>query len=261
LCDFVQTKVRSPKQMMLSFDEFGSWPEPKMPLSYGKGGRQNVSTFYQFNPERKYIRHDPDDWSTRRMRMFMGDIFNAITSASTMLTFLRHADRVKIGCMTGGLGALAATDRDHVWKPAAHYSFTDLIKYGRGVSLLPSVDCDTYDIPGYATSDFHQYDTHEGVPYIESAAAFDEANGELNVFVINRNWEENTSLELDVTGFAGYRFIEQIQLCTDDLDAANTYENPDVIKPSVSSAAKFENGRVSTTVNRLSWNVFRFKKN
>jgi len=257
LCDFVQTKLRIPKQMMLSFDEYASMMRPVSELHYGRAGNLHL---LRFNPETTYVHHDPDDWSTLRMHGRGPEILNAITSASTMLIFMRHADRIKIGCMTGGLGALAATNREHVWRSAAHYPLAQLIKYAHGVSLMPSVDCDTYDIPGYATNDFHQYDTHEGVQYIESAAAYDEANGELSVFVINRNWEQDTTLELNIRGFEGYDFVEQIQLYTDDIDAANSYEDPKVIVPSISSAAKFEDGKVSTVAKKLSWNVFRFKK-
>ncbi len=260
LCDFVQTKLRAPRQMMLSFDEYGSMMRPAKGIHYGKGGNLNFSSFNLFKPDATYVLHDPNDWSNRRMYPRGGEIISAVAHASTILTLLRYADRVKIGCMTGGLGALAATDRDHVWRSATYYPYSQLIQYGRGVSMRTSVDCDTYDIPGYAVDDFHQYDTHEGVPYIESAAAFDEANGELNVFVINRNWEQDTSLDLDVSGFAGYGFVEQIELFSDDLEAANSYENPDAIKPVISAAAKFENGKVSTVAKRLSWNVFRFKK-
>jgi alpha-L-arabinofuranosidase len=233
--------------------------EPAGEIHYGRGSYQNISTFYEIDPNRTYISHDPDNWANRRMPGG-SEILQAITSASVMLLFIRHADRIKIGCMTGGLGALAATNREHVWRSAAYYPMTQLIKYARGLSLMPSVVCDTYDIPGYATSDFHQYDTHQDVPYIESAAAYDGNKGELNVFVINRNWEKDTALELDVRGFEGYTFKEQIQLYSDDIDAANSYEEPNVIIPSTSSTARFEKGKVSTIVRKLSWNVFRFEK-
>ncbi|UCD09536.1 MAG: hypothetical protein JSU79_02530, partial [Dehalococcoidales bacterium] len=142
----------------------------------------------------------------------------------------------------------------------AYYPMTHLIKYARGVSLIPVVECDTYDIPGYATSDFHQYGTHKDVPYIETAAAFDKANGNLIIFVINRNWKEDIQLELDVRSFEGYKFEEQLQLYTDDLNAANSYEDSNVVIPSVCQTAKCENNKVSTTVKKLSWNVFRFCK-
>jgi alpha-N-arabinofuranosidase len=98
------------------------------------------------------------------------------------------------------------------------------------------------------------------VPYIESAAAFDKVNGNLNIFIINRNWKEDIQIVFDVRNFDGYEFTEQLQLYIDDLDAANSYEDPNVIVPSICSIAKFRDNKVVTTVKKLSWNVFCFSK-
>lgn len=263
LCDFLQTKMRSPHQIMLSFDEYGAHPSPgRGKIHYGRGPHNIYAMFNSYNPNRKFVRHDPNNMGQGRRygRMQSYEIMNTIASASTMLTFLNHADRIKIGCMTGGLRALAATDRDNVWRTALYYPFTDLIKYGKGTALQTSVDCDTYDVPAYALDDYTQYDTKEGIKYIQSAAAIDEENNELNVFVINRSWETDNTIELDVSGFVGYQFIEHIQLYTDDIEAQITLENPDAIAPSISKAAKFENGKVTSELKKISWNVFRFKR-
>ena len=45
-----------------------------------------------------------------------------------------------------------------------------------------------------------------------------------------------------------------------DLKAANTFENPDAVKPQVNAASKLEDGKVKATLQPLSWNVFRLKK-
>ena len=175
------------------------------------------------------------------------------------MTFLRHADRVKIGCMTGALHVLAACDGEHVWSTAAAHPYKQLMQYGRGTSMRTSVECDTYDIPSYIVDDTNQYYEQEGVDFIETAAAYDKEKGELNIFVINRNWEASNDIELDVSGFEGASFIEHIEMFTEDMEAANTYENPDAIKPVINTETKFENGRVNGNVKSLSWNVFRFK--
>ncbi len=54
----------------------------------------------------------------------------------------------------------------------------------RGVSLIPSVECDS----------------HEDVRYVESAAAYNKTEGELSVFVVKINWEQDGNLELDISG-------------------------------------------------------------
>jgi alpha-N-arabinofuranosidase len=190
-----------------------------------------------------------------------GDMLNALSSASIILAFLRHADRVKLGCMTGGLHALAGTDRGHVGKSAAHYSLTQLMRYGRGVSLKPVVDCGTFDIPGYAMNNNMQLYEQKGVEFIDSAAAYDEEKGELNIFVVNRNWEEDTPLEIEIRAFEGCRFIEHVRLYSDDMEAANTYENPGLIVPSVDGDTVLQDGILSADLKKLSWNMFRFKIN
>jgi len=122
------------------------------------------------------------------------------------------------------------------------------------------VDCDTFDIPGYAIDDNQQYCDHFGLKYIDTAAAYNEPKGELTVFAINRNWEQDIDIKLETGSFPGYDFVEHIQLYSDDLDAKNSYERPDVITPGINDGTVYKNGSVSAKLKKLSWNVFRFIK-
>ena len=205
-----------------------------------------------------YVRHDPDDWSTRRAFPKAGEMPRTLANASVMLVMLRHADRIKIGCATSGLAMLCATDREHTWKSAAHYPLTQLIRYGRGVSLQPVVDCATFDVEGYAIDDMNQYGGFERVPCIQSAAALDEAAGEMTVFVINADAEERHELSLDMAAFAGWEFREHSALYSEDPDAYNDYEHPEAIVPRTVGETACENGCVRAVLQPLSWNVFRF---
>ncbi|MBP5282242.1 MAG: alpha-L-arabinofuranosidase, partial [Lachnospiraceae bacterium] len=67
-------------------------------------------------------------------------------------------------------------------------------------------------------------------------------------------------IRVDVRGFEEYNFNEHVELCSDDLDAKNSYEDPDRIKPSLVTGGSFENGIYAGHVKPLSWNVIRFKK-
>ncbi len=257
LADLMRAHYRSDKELMLSFDEYGAFPRPLNGIEPGLGPHAIYRAHYLFDPNRKYVRHDPDNMVERPFRV--GDMPGALASAGVLLTFLRHADRVKIGCMTGGLGTLVSSNKEHLWKSAGHYMFTDLIKYGRGVSLKPSVDCETFDIQGYAIDTTSQYPTREGQPYVDVAAALDEEKGELNVFVVNRDWEAGTTVELDLSGFAGLRFLEHIRMFSDDPDACNTWEDPERIVPEVYTNAALEGGKLTAELKPLSWNVLRFQ--
>ena len=257
MCDYLQAKLKSDKKIMFSFDEYATMMRPAGEVHYGRGEYLHYKAHYYADPNRKHIRHDPDNMPFRGPRG--NDMLSALSNASTLLCFIRHADRVKIGCMTGGLHVVASCDRDRVWQTASAHPYQQLMRYGRGTSLRTSVDCDTYDIPSYIVDDTNQYYEQEGVDYIDTAAAYDKESGEVNIFVINRNQDTSNDIELDVAGFEGLQFIEHIEMYTDDLSKANTYETPDAIVPVINPNAKFDNGKLEANVKALSWNVFRFK--
>ena len=258
ICDYVAAKLKSPKKMMISFDEYATMMRPAGELHYGRGEYLHYKTHYNFDPNRGYTRYDPDNMPERGFRGG-SDMLQAIVNASTILTFIRHADRVKIACMTGGLHVLASCNKEHVWSTASAIPYTQLMRYGRGTALQTSVDCDTYDIPSYIVDDTNQYYEQDNVDFIDTAAAFDKETGELSIFVINRNWQDANDIELDVSGFEGVQFIEHLEMHTDDLTKANNFETPDAIQSVVNSSATFADGKVTSNVKAISWNVFRFK--
>jgi len=261
LCDYIKTKLRVKKTMMLSLDEYGSSFRESKGAEFGRAGRMPMDTFYTFDPDREYVSHDPDDWSTRRYRYRGSEIATTLANAATTLALIRRADRVKIGCATQGLNMLCATDREHVWKSASYYTMTQMIDYAKGISIRPVVECDTDNVGTYAVDNMNQYEGFDNVPYVTAAAALNEENGELTVFVINADWEDEQEFTLDVSGFEGFTFQEHLAMYTDDIMAANSYENPDAIKPVIEQDTACEGGVLSATLKKLSWNVFRFTKN
>ena len=188
-----------------------------------------------------------------------GDMLHMLSMASIQLALLRHADRVKIGCMTGGLHALCASNHDHVWKSASHYAMTQLMSYAKGMSMQTDVESETFDLPGYAIDDTSQYTGKEGLPYIDSATAWNEKEGRLTVFVINRNDKEEYPLMIDISGFKGYELEQHLELADCDLEFCSTYE-VQAKAPIKNDEASFERGMLTTHVKPLSWNVLCFQK-
>ena len=257
LCDLIAAKCRSPKKLMLSLDEYGAMIRPNSPLHPGYGYHNMIEAHYKFDPTRKYIRHDPDHMEER---VFPGgDMLHMLSMASIQLALLRHADRVKIGCMTGGLHALCASNHDHVWKTASHYAMTQLMCYAKGISMQTDVESETFDLPGYAIDDTSQYTGKEGLNYIDSASAWDKENSRLTVFVINRSEKEEYPLTIDIQGFEEYEFEKQLELYNPDLEFCSSYE-VEAKAPRVNSKASFEKGKLTTYVKPLSWNVVCFQK-
>ena len=259
LCDFVKTKLRTKKTMMLALDEYASMIRPRGEIHLGLAGRQNADMFGVFVPGRTYVRHDPDDWSTMRNPPRDHEMLQALGLAGTMLVMLNHADRVKIGCATGGLGALCATDREHVWKGASHYPFIQMIRWAKGTSLQCEVSCETYDVPGYAIDDMNQYGGFTGVETVQAAAALNEEAGELTVFAINADAAEDQELRLDARGFEGWTFTEHIEMYAED-DVFNTWDHPDRILPRTNRETRAEKGILTARLKKESWNVLRFTR-
>lgn len=260
LCDFVKTRLRSKKTMMLALDEYASMIRPRGETHLGMGGRQNAEMFGVFVPDRKYVRHDPDDWSTRRNPPRDHEMLQALGLAGTMLVMLNHADRVKIGCATGGLAALCCTDREHVWKGAAYYPYTQMIRWAKGVSLQCVVSCETYDVPGYAIDDMNQYGGFSGVQTVQAAAALNEEAGEMTVFVINADAGEEQELKLDARGFEGWQFAEHIEMVAEDPKAQNTWDYPDRILPRKNTVTRAEKMILKAVLKKESWNMLRFTR-
>ena len=258
MCDFVAAKHRSPKKIMLSFDEYGSMIRPFAPLNPGWGRFNMTRSHYRFDPERPYIMHDPDNM--RDMRFPGSELVHMLGMVSIQLAFLRHADRVGIACMTGGLGALCASNHDGVWKTASHYAYMQLLKYARGTSMQVKVDAETFDMPGYAIDDTSQYTGKEGISFIDSACAWNKDEETLTVFVINRSEENEYPVEIDVRGFENYEKCSHMSIFTDDLEKASFIGDDKIYEPVENKEAVFSNGIITTHVKPLSFNVIVIKK-
>lgn len=259
MCDYLKTKLHAPNTMMLSLDEYGSRMRPGSKYWLGMQGRENAMNFLGLEKFSNYVHHDPDDWSTRRFPPQHYEMVHAIANASVALTMLRHADRVKIGCATGGLGQLCATNREHVWKSMSYYPMTHLIRYGQGTSLITLTECEKYDVDGYAIDDMNQYTGFDNVDYIQTAAAMNEEKGEMTVFVISADPVQKQAFTLDVRGFEGWQFREHISMsAADPKHDRNSYEQPDTVLPVSVPGTKADHGMVSAVLEPLSWNVFRF---
>jgi alpha-N-arabinofuranosidase len=226
---------------------------------------------YRVDPERKYILHDPDNMPDRPFPG--GDMEHMLSMASIQLALLRHADRVKIGCMTGGLFALCASNHDTVWRTASHYCFMALLELARGTSMQVKVDSETFDLPGYAIDDTSQYTGKDGIPYIDSASAWDTEKGVLTVFIINRNESENYPVTIDLRGFDGkltrtaessaasvpvtFTF-EHTEISSEDLSIVTQPDHDTLFAPKAVSDAEFSDRLFHTHVKPLSWNVIKF---
>jgi len=271
-CDYVQAKLRDPRKMMIAFDEFGvgmgGFANPKH-IYTGRAGRipREVHLNFANSPIREV---DPDKFS----RGIGGDgtsdgpspfshrnpMLTVFGTTSVLMSFMRHADRVKIGCITGAFNGIIGIDHDHVWKTSVYAPFIQMLTYGRGTAIMPAIQSPTFNVEGYKLTEFNQVAPYENVPYIEASCAHDTDKNSVAIFLINRNWEEDMEVEIDARGFEGYKLVEHSELYNDGTAVNNTYENQSAFLPKSNPATKMENGKIVLNAKKLSWNVIRLSK-
>ncbi|MDO4273569.1 MAG: alpha-N-arabinofuranosidase [Eubacteriales bacterium] len=231
VCDFVKAKKRSRKTINLSFDEWNVW-------------------FHSKQEEEDITKNRP--WQTAPALLEDHYTFeDALMVGLMMITLLKNADRVKIACLAQLVNVIAPIMTDEkggAWRQTIYYPFLHASRYGRG-KVLQTV----------CISPVHETSGHGAVTDIVSVAVYSEEKEELTVFAVNRNLDENHSLEIDIRSFEGYGIIEKIQMTSEDLTAENTLTE-ERVKPYISKDIKADSGKVETILEKASWNVIRLGK-
>ncbi len=230
VCDYVKAKKRSPKTMMLSFDEWNVW-------------------FHSSAEEEDITKNHP--WG--KAPRLLEDVYtleDALVVGTLLITLLNHADRVKMACLAQLVNVIAPIMTEPggpAWKQAIYDPFLHVSRYADGTVLRPACTCDKYDSKNYCD-----------VPYLESTAVWNEASNEITMFAVNRSLNESMELSCKLGGFGCCRVLEHLQISGDDLKAVNGPEKSGV--HTVSGDTGFEeNGTLCLQLPAASWNVIRIK--
>jgi alpha-N-arabinofuranosidase len=227
-CDYMKAKKRSKKTMFLSFDEWNVW-------YHSNGADQQI-----------------EPWSIAPPQL--EDVYNfedALLVGCMLITFLKHADRVKMACMAQLVNVIApimTENSGRAWKQTIFYPYMHTSIYGRGVVLNPVVKSPVYD-----SKDFTD------VPYLESVAVYNEETNEVTIFAVNRHLEQELLLDCDVRSFEGYQVIEHIVLEHENFKEVNIAGQENV-KPHSNGNAFLQAGMLQTKLSKASWNVIRLAK-
>ena len=134
------------------------------------------------------------------------------------------------------------------WKQTIFWPLYQASKYGRGTALRPVVKTPVYDCSDY-----------ENVPLVDATATMDD-DGNVTIFAVNRDMNEDVELTCDLRDFGGLRILEHSVLHHDDVKAVNTEENPDNVSPKTMTGDMLDGGQLTAHLPALSWNVIRLGK-
>ncbi|WP_186578113.1 arabinosylfuranosidase ArfA [Aquibacillus kalidii] len=228
-CDYIKAKKRSKKTINLSFDEWNVW--------------------FHSNEQDKQI----EPWSIAPPQL--EDVYtfeDAILVGSMLNAMLKHSDRVKIACMAQLVNVIAPIMTENgggIWKQSIFYPYYYTSVYGRGVALQPVISSPKYD-----SKDFTD------VPYLDTSVVYNEEKEELVIFATNRHLKDLLHVDIDIRSFEDYQVVEHVVLENDDVKAVNTLKSESV-KPHLNGESSVTDGKLSTVLPKLSWNMIRLRRN
>ena len=226
--DFIKAKKRSRKTVNLSFDEWNVWfhsrqaDEVVEPWTVGPHLLEDVYTFE-----------------------------DALVVGCCLITLLRHADRVRIACLAQLVNTIAPIMTENggpAWRQTIFFPFLHASLYGRGEVLETLVRSPVYENR-----------THGEVPYLESIATWNRPAGELTIFAVNRDQQDELLLEGSLGGFGKLAVVEHLVLTHADPKAVNTKDRPSEVQPGRIDGTRLDGSALHARLPRLSWNVIRLK--
>jgi alpha-L-arabinofuranosidase len=225
ICDYIKGKKHSKHQVNLSLDEWNVW--------YHSHGAKF------------------EKWS--KAPHILEDIYNfadALVVGLMLIAMLRHCERVKVACIAQLVNVIAPIMTDDVgaaWAQTIFYPLMQVSNYGRGTALLPVIETSKHDTIDYTD-----------VPDMDSMSVFNNENGELTIFAVNRDFEEEIELDVNLTDFKGFRPFENSVMAGYELTEINKRLDCPVV-PVQAPLPPVENGHLKVLLQPLSWNVIRLK--
>lgn len=222
LLAYVRGLKRSPRRVHVSFDEWNVWYRAQQ----GDGGWQKAPHLL----EEVYNLED------------------ALVCAQYLNSFIRHADTVKIACLAQIVNVIAPilTRRDGLVCQTIYHPFVMFANHASGLSLTPLVDS-----PRYTAGD------RSDVPALDVSAVYDAEFGTLNLFLVNRDVRHDLSVTVHGADARATGVLGVETLTAADVKAANTFAQPDMVKPVAGAATVGRGGDVRIRVPAKSLTLAR----
>jgi len=167
---------------------------------------------------------------------------DAVTAAIHLNIFNRHADRVKVANlaqMVNVLQAVILTKDDKMVLTPTYYVFKMFSVHQNATLLKTDLECEDYTYG----------DKH--IPAISASASVDN-EGKVHVSLANLNPEKQITVTCPLIGESFIKVTGQV-LTAKVMNAYNSFDNPDVVRPEVFSDFAFKNGIL--TINMPSKSV------
>jgi alpha-L-arabinofuranosidase len=241
IADAVAVRKQSGKRLMVSCDEWNVW--------------------YRTRGQIDALRPDPQWPVAPSIAEELYTMEDALAFGGACISLLNHADRVKAACLAQLVNAIAPIMTETggpAWRQTIFHPFAQMSRFGRGRVLRAQVDSPTYPASYY--DPMLGIDLHfplPSVPYLKFAAVEDPGTGDVTLFALNRSLDQELAMDARLAGFRNAVLLDARQLCDADLQACNTRDAPERVRPRSLDTVRMTEGHVQATLAPASWNVIR----
>jgi alpha-L-arabinofuranosidase len=225
VCDAVAAKRRSPKRIMLSFDEWNVWYKARSEEHLAKPG-------WPIAP---------------RLLEEVYDLQDALMVGGALITLLNNADRVKVACLAqlvNVIGPILTEPGGGSWRQTIFHPFKLVTQHAHGSVLQTKVQSTHYETK-----------TAGAAEHLVAAAVHDERQRKVVFFVLNREASGEVELSIDLRGFPTITGCDVHEISGGDLLATNTAQTPDAVQPSEHKESSVKPDNITARLRPLSWNV------
>jgi alpha-N-arabinofuranosidase len=225
-CDHVRAVGRHKKHINLSFDEWNVW----------------------FQSE--HAAAPPRDWAgAPPLIEDTYSVTDAVVVGSLLMSLLRRADRVKIGCLAQLVNVIAPIKTElggPAWRQASFHPFALTSRYARGTVLRVE-----------PTSPVHDTAIHGEVALVDAVAVLPDEGDRVVLLAVNRDASDDMVLDVDLRALPGVSSGQHLALWDADPSAVNSKAEPDRVRPRPRDDVKVLDGHVEIVLPPASWNIVR----
>jgi alpha-L-arabinofuranosidase len=229
IADEVGDRLRNPKRIKISFDEWNVWYI----------GRHNALGRLQGWPVAPRIIEDEYT------------VADAVVVGSLLISLLRHSDRVTTACQAQLVNVIApirAEPGGAAWRQTIFHPFALTSRHAAGNVLHIELNTPTYQSAKYGD-----------VPVIDAVVTHDPDHHGTTLFAVNRSVDQAVELNADVREVLAQTLVEALTLTDADLLATNTEKRPDRVVPRPLEGAALEAGTLHAVLPPVSWSVVRLE--
>lgn len=196
LLAFVRGVKRSDKKVFVSFDEWNVWYR-----TTGMCGNWKVAPH------------------------LLEEVYNledALVCAQYLMSFVRHADLVKVACIAQIVNVIAPilTSREGLLIQSIFYPFEMISRLARGISLVPMIESPVY-----------KAGSRGEVAVCDAAVSFDTESHNVAIFLVNRNPAADLTVQVEIADRIITDVAESQSLGGGDIQRCNTWECPAAVVP------------------------------